>query len=354
VILTEKVKGNFFIFLIAKLILFSIHLFSFSSYKIILVDQYKIDQSRRVLFLPGDMAVDKNENIYFTDRKDGNVKIYGRGGRLLRIFGKQGNGPNEFNEPFNIDVNSNIICIFDKGNFNYFIYNKNFELINKFFFFTDVSEFILSNNRIISWNYFRDKRNKEYRGIIFNFKGKILKLLYNIPFDINDIENRFYLSYAFIDANDKDQFFIIQKKDYLVKVYNQAGEKISEFGEKPFFYKKPHLTRSYLKDLRSHQRSYKAWESWYRDFTWVVGLSSLKNCIIVALGNFNRQKGIWEYWIQLYDENGKYIDTIKLLEPGSPSEVIFLDSNNNDLLFFAEATREDLSEYKIYKYRLIL
>ena len=145
-ILTEKVKGNFFIFLIAKLILFSIHLFSFSSYKIILVDQYKIDQSRRVLFLPGDMAVDKNENIYFTDRKDGNVKIYGRGGRLLRIFGKQGNGPNEFNEPFNIDVNSNIICIFDKGNFNYFIYNKNFELINKFFFFTDVSEFILSNN----------------------------------------------------------------------------------------------------------------------------------------------------------------------------------------------------------------
>jgi len=41
------------------------------------------------------MAVDKNENIYFTDRKDGNVKIYGRGGKWLGCLNYLSRGKKE-------------------------------------------------------------------------------------------------------------------------------------------------------------------------------------------------------------------------------------------------------------------
>jgi hypothetical protein len=317
-----------------------------------LITQFNLDQSKQILLLPGDMAVSDDEDIYFTDRKDSNIKVYGKDGRLLRIFGTKGQGPNEFEEPFTIDVLKDKICFFDEARFRYYVYNTHFALLNQFFYPSDAAEFVLCKDQIISNDYYRDDKNREYRGLILGLDGKVKKVLFPILFDKSDFDNRFYLSFAFLDATEDGQFFFVLKKNLEVTMFNDSGDRIKSFRHVPEFYKKPHLTKAYTNALRIPQKAHEAWETWYRNFTWVVGLAALKNALALGLANFNYTTNKWQYWIQLYDENGNHMSTTMLMEPGSQSPLFFLDSNHADLLYIAEATQEDKPEYMFYKFRV--
>jgi hypothetical protein len=58
--------------------------------------------------------VDRNENIYIVDRKENQIRVFDRAGKLIRSFGKQGQGPGEFNQPVGIHLTpSNELLIED-------------------------------------------------------------------------------------------------------------------------------------------------------------------------------------------------------------------------------------------------
>jgi hypothetical protein len=319
-----------------------------------LIAKFSVDQSEKILLLPGDMAVSEDEEIYFTDRKDSNIKVYSGGGKLLREFGTKGQGPNEFEEPYTIDIQRNKICFFDRGRLHYYVYDIRFSLLNHFFYPSDAAEFVLHNDQIISNDYFRDDKNKEYRGLFLGFDGKVKKLLFPILFDNSDFENRFYMSFAFLDTTSDGRIFFVHKKNLEVVELNSSGDRIKVFRQVPGFYKKPQLTEAYKDALRTPQNAHEAWENWYRSFTWVTGLAALKNGLVLTLANFNESKDRWEYWMQIYDLKGTHLSTTLLVEPGSRSPLFFLDSNHADLLYVAEATQEDNPEYAFYKYRVTI
>ena len=51
-----------------------------------------------------DMASDGNRTLYVLDKAHSNVRAYEYDGRLIVIFGAAGEGPGEFNNPWNIAV----------------------------------------------------------------------------------------------------------------------------------------------------------------------------------------------------------------------------------------------------------
>ncbi|MCK4825914.1 6-bladed beta-propeller, partial [bacterium] len=58
--------------------------------------------------------VDEEGNIYVLDIKETHIKVFNSDGRLIRIIGRKGQGPGEFQRPFTIQITAkNEIVIFD-------------------------------------------------------------------------------------------------------------------------------------------------------------------------------------------------------------------------------------------------
>jgi hypothetical protein len=68
-------------------------------------------------YQPADVLVDKENNVYILDREKHSIHVFDSLGNPLRILGKKGKGPGQFDEPMSMDFNSkgNII-VSDLGN----------------------------------------------------------------------------------------------------------------------------------------------------------------------------------------------------------------------------------------------
>jgi len=73
----------------------------------------------KTVFFEGAVAVvtDENENVYICDYKANNIKKFDKNGEFIKTIGRKGQGPGEFNMPFNIAVMSDKLFVYDMGNF---------------------------------------------------------------------------------------------------------------------------------------------------------------------------------------------------------------------------------------------
>jgi hypothetical protein len=84
------------------------------------VEEMRIDEST----LPegeffesiADMGVDEAGNVYLCDYKACNIKKFSSQGKFLKVIGKKGQGPAEFNSPSHMAVSGKRLFIFDIGN----------------------------------------------------------------------------------------------------------------------------------------------------------------------------------------------------------------------------------------------
>ncbi len=77
-----------------------------------------------------DFDVDETGNMYFLDPEERTVKVYNKKGKYLFGFGKQGEGPGEFRNPFKIKVITDGIIIADTGKNHFF--SRNGKIIKTF------------------------------------------------------------------------------------------------------------------------------------------------------------------------------------------------------------------------------
>ncbi|GAH67513.1 unnamed protein product, partial [marine sediment metagenome] len=67
------------------------------------------------------IAVDNEGRIYVFDYKEKNVKIFDKSGEFIKTFGRKGQGPGEFNIPFNMIITSqNEIMVKDMRRLSFF------------------------------------------------------------------------------------------------------------------------------------------------------------------------------------------------------------------------------------------
>ncbi|MBD3412830.1 MAG: hypothetical protein GF421_00160 [Candidatus Aminicenantes bacterium] len=60
-----------------------------------------------------DLALDHNGNLYLCDMRACNIKKFSSEGKFLKIIGKKGQGPGEFNMPSRMAVSGNRLFVFD-------------------------------------------------------------------------------------------------------------------------------------------------------------------------------------------------------------------------------------------------
>jgi len=62
-----------------------------------------------------DFAVDNNANLYVVSRDENNITVFDRDGKYVRTVGRKGQGPGEFQSPYNIAIKDNEMHVFQRS-----------------------------------------------------------------------------------------------------------------------------------------------------------------------------------------------------------------------------------------------
>lgn len=70
-----------------------------------------------VMFVgPSDLAVDSGGRVQVVDFGDNNLKLFDAAGKFLKVIGRKGQGPGEFNMPTDLAVSGDRLAVWDMGN----------------------------------------------------------------------------------------------------------------------------------------------------------------------------------------------------------------------------------------------
>jgi len=88
--------------------------------KVRFVQELVLDEKtmpKAVLFAgPGALDCDAAGNVYVMDFSDNNIKVFGASGKFLKLIGRKGQGPGEFNMPIDIVFAKDRLIVWDMGN----------------------------------------------------------------------------------------------------------------------------------------------------------------------------------------------------------------------------------------------
>jgi hypothetical protein len=65
---------------------------------------------------PSGIDSDDTGNVYISDSRAHNIKKFDASGKFVKVLGRQGQGPGEFNMPYNLVVAGDRLIVYDLGN----------------------------------------------------------------------------------------------------------------------------------------------------------------------------------------------------------------------------------------------
>lgn len=344
------------VFSLLILLLFSRNIFPADKIQIKLVASFHLDQTNQPIGRVYDIAVDDNENIYVPDGSFANIKIFNDKGRLLKIFGKKGAGPGEFIDPARIDIEGNRIAVQDVGQLKYLIFDREFNEIKRFFYLLSGQSFILDGERIITNEYFRDKNEKEFRGVILDLSGRVLKGLIQIKRQGQDVWSIVSDAFAYIDSSKEGKIYFVKSGRVFFYIFTKEGNFIKNFGVPPSFFIAPKRTKDFdemVKWGRAPQGR-EAAKRWYSSSSWVSGIFVFEDFLGIPIRTFEPDENIWKCLLQFYDLEGNLLEEgIELPEVRSSSHTgFFVESNHRDKIYILKEIEGDEIQYNFYKYEV--
>lgn len=320
-----------------------------------LIKFFPLDQKVEALGRVYDFSVDKNGYIYVPDSAFSNIKIFYPSGKLMRVVGRKGAGPSEFIDPVRISINGDRIVIQDVGQLKYIVLDKNFNEINRFFYLLSGQPFVLKGDKIIANEFYRRQDGKEFRGIILDLSGNILKGLIEQK-RVRNAWEAIRDSMGFIDVSEEGDIFLVKSGRVYFYKFDRKGNFIKNFGIQPDYFIAPERTKDFedmLKWGRAPQGR-KAAQDWYRSSSWVSGIFVLKKLIGIPIRVYKFEENKWECFLQFYDFEGNLVeDGIRLPEVGSSSNTGFsVDSDHINNIYILEEIESEPLQYIFYHYTL--
>jgi len=133
------------------------------------------DDDNYLFYDPRNISVDEQRNIYILERGNHRIQKFNKDGNYLRTIGKEGQGPGEFERPYSLvlDKNSNIY-VSDRRKIHFF--NPSGEFVKTIPLSDQVNNFFVSSEGNI-FGLMTQRIEKERTRLIvkMNSEGKILK-----------------------------------------------------------------------------------------------------------------------------------------------------------------------------------
>ena len=328
---------------------------NYKAYHPKLIKSFALDQKVETIGRFYNFSVDKEGFIYVPDSAFANIKIFDSSGKLMRIVGKKGGGPSEFIDPVRISINGDKIVIADVGNLKYIILNKNFNEINRFFYLLSGQPFVLKGDKIISNEFYRGKDGREFRGVIIDISGKVLKGLIHKK-RARDAWEAIIDAMGYIDVSENGDIFLVKSGRVDIYKFDIKGNFIKKFGAQPDYFISPKRTKDFedmVKWGRAPQGR-KAGQNWYRSSSWISGIFVLKELIGIPIRTYKLEKNKWECFLQFYDFEGNLIeDGIYLPEIESSSDEGFsVCSDRMYNIYFLVGVESEPVQHVFYHYIL--
>ena len=176
---------------------------------------------------PNGVAVDKEDNIYVSDRGSHSVFKFSKEGELLKVVGHKGNQPGEFNDLSMMKIINDKLYICDRGNNRIQVMNTQLEYMNgfgchgnrggEFNYPNDIAQDGAGNL------YVSDCRN--HRVQVFDCNGQFL-------FAFSKRGASKPLRYPYGICIDFDQFvYVCDWGNNCVSVFMTSGEFVTSFGQ---------------------------------------------------------------------------------------------------------------------------
>lgn len=348
----KKFKKITLIFLLIFYILHSQNYF--------LLDKRVALEKANLLLMPMDVAVSEDEKIYISDGKASNIKIYDfKTGKLIRVFGRRGQGPGEFMVPAYISISEKKLFVYDFGLFKQFIFDlKNLENIRSFSALPgDQAESLISRNgKIITSRVFVSPKNDltTWTGAILNKRGRPIKFLLKSPFSRRDFENT--LTYGFLDVDKKGKIYLVRVLSPQIYKFDSCGNLIGKVACKDKKFRSPvHFKKRMQAALRKRVLSQikSEYEEWQKNFSWITGIIVIKGKIFLFIKEYDNKKKGWKVRYHLLTENSCVRTDSILRRPSRKEDRIFLKTDPAKDYIYILTFSEEKSEAAVERYKIL-
>jgi len=316
----------------------------------------------------GSFIVTEQEVLLVFDTKAGNIKCFDLNGKLVKIFGGKGLGPNEFVKPYSSSYKSPYFVFADFGRRSFFIYKTtgtDFEFVHRFLCLGMAQDFhFIDDKKLLMAGHKKDKNGKEYNLYEYDFEKDehdlILPLEAAYGFKSLKRFKNAYKEIAYIGITLKCDFmansiYLVWKGDISIVKINRKTRTTTSFGKKTANYVKPYLTPEIKRahDQRKHMLLYKLVNrmSYVRD---IFVLKSGKIGLVYS-GPLKKNKGL-NVMLQIYKPNGQFIKEFEVLNAKGDyhTDLTYYLSRDKSLFYIMDReTSEEFDQfYNVHEYRI--
>jgi len=320
--------------------------------------------------LPGSFFVTTDDLFYVIDHKAANIKIYENSGKMVKIFGRKGVGPNEFVRPFLSAYREPFIAISDSGRKTFFIFKRTTNLglePVKNFLSLEMAYAIkfISDNKLLMAGYKIAKDGKEYNFYDYDFKNNEYTFLipsdtsYNYSSNVayrNALKEKLrYIGLFHTFDVSGDNIYFIWNGDLKITRFEREKKTYHSFGQKTANYIQPQVTPQ-LKKAYKERNHLLIWKLW-TDMSFVKNIFILgsKKIGVLYFGPIKEGKG-GVLMLQLYTENGDFLQEFEMMtaKASHHNELLTYFKEDKSLLYVLDTEISEASEqtHKIYEFKL--
>ena len=324
------------------------------------------------LFIAGYFVVLEDENLLFTDIKDENnqLKVFNEDGKLIKAWGKEGPGPDEFGGLGFLDYQSPYLAVADAGKHRIHVFEKlknyEFKKIGEILAWELSIHIKIYEKNVLMCGYIVSPEGGKYTLFMRDFNGK--KTKYILP-----LENRYgtrsmskhkkihegvsgllYLGYLGVY---QDTVYYVNEARLRMSKIDLKSKKIEFIGKEPKNFRALTMNKKTRNALMNPQTGKEVEEDIMNRHSFVSGIFADKDFVGVLY--INREKKInnelfFVPHIQIYDHSGKLLHGQPLAPFFTEQRLtpLFYKKDERHLYLCSIISGEEAIEYVVYKFSI--
>lgn len=185
--------------------------------------------SNYMFLRPLSVAEDDEGNIYVLDTKDFCVKKFGADGTFLRRFGRQGQGPGEFQYPMTVGISGQNRLIVTSMSSDFFIFDLDGKYVDHLLLsrYQGILPAFMKSDRLVGYSFeVRGENSRDNKILkIFDFKGKV-QHEFGEPFLLETVQKTWNANFFHSAVDGKDNIFVTFSSQNRIEKYSGTGRLI--------------------------------------------------------------------------------------------------------------------------------